>query len=391
MQGVRRNLRDFLHRGRHQGRHQPAPLPQVWKWEYEESYNNRQYNEFVMSRNKQSVELKNIIDSLASGQDFTTYEEVLSHLGGECLEYGSISDSPDYKNLKVMVNRLKDKDTIEFKNGKNAEDGFRFKPDCTYYFRKEKEQKNLKNKEGDLKKLFVTAGLQMFMDEETISEPLVDFECINELTNLSLVKTLYRYLGKTVISFKYNKGYKEVVDIIMHPHLLKEYNSRWFLFGFTQKGTEEPKIENFSIDRIITEGKNPIMPRTDITFLKAPDNYYKNYFKDIVGVTKIKEGAVPEVLTIRTTNYKVHQLVKTKPIHESQKEIRSFEEKESEERKGKKEIQEGEFIIRVIPNIELQTRILSYGSGLYVTGRGWLQERLRRHISNMVRNYLQAE
>ena len=219
----------------------------------------------------------------------------------------------------------------------------------------------------------------------------VDFECINELTNLSLVKTLYRYLGKTVISFKYNKGYKEVVDIIMHPHLLKEYNSRWFLFGFTQKGTEEPKIENFSIDRIITEGKNSIMPRTDIAFLKAPDNYYKNYFKDIVGVTKIKEDAVPEVLTIRTTNYKVHQLVKTKPIHESQKEIRSFEEKESEERKGKKEIQEGEFIIRVIPNIELQTRILSYGSGLYVTGRGWLQERLRRHISNMVRNYLQAE
>ena len=96
-------------------------------------------------------------------------------------------------------------------------------------------------------------------------------------------------------------------------------------------------------------------------------------------------------MTIRTTNYKVHQLVKTKPIHESQKEIRSFEEKESEERKGKKEIQEGEFVIRVIPNIELQTRILSYGSGLYVTGRGWLQERLRKQISNMVRNYLQAE
>ena len=340
--------------------------------------------------NETGRELREIIDTLASGPNFVTYNDVLAkHFKEEnngCINYSSL---PEYKHLQIIVGRARN--AFDFRNGKDAEDGFRFKPDCTYYFRKENELKKLKKKEGDLKKLFVTAGLQMFMDEETISEPFVDFECINELTNLSLVKTLYRYLGKTVISFKYNKGYKEVVDVIIHPHLLKEYNSRWFLFGFIQKGTEEPKIENFSIDRIITEGKNPIMPRTDIAFLKAPDNYYKYYFKDIVGVTKIKEDAVPEVLTIRTTNYKVHQLVKTKPIHESQKEIRSFEEKESEERKGKKEIQEGEFIIRVIPNIELQTKILSYGSGLYITGRGWLQDRLRKQISNMVRNYLQAE
>ena len=346
-----------------------------------------------MSRNKQSeepkkgVRLKEIIDTLASGQNFTTYEEILTHLGGECLEYGSISDSPEYKYLKIIVSRL-EKNTIEFKNGKNAEDGFRFKPDCTYHFRKVKEQRQLAKKEGDEKKRFVTVGLQMLFDDETVSEPLVDFECINELTNLSLVKKLYRYLGKRVISFKYNKGYKEIVDIIIHPHLLKEYNSRWFLFGYIQKGTEEPKIENFSIDRIITEGKYPIMPRTDIAFLKAPDNYYKNYFKDIVGVTKFKEDTVPEVLTIRTTNYKVHQLLKTKPIHESQIENRPFEEKESEEREGEKEIQEGEFIISVIPNIELQTRILSYGSGLYVTGKGWLQENLRWNIEKMAQYYL---
>ena len=63
-----------------------------------------------MSRNKQSeepkkgVRLKEIIDTLASGQVFTTYEEILTHLGGECLEYGSISDSPDYKYLKCISN-----------------------------------------------------------------------------------------------------------------------------------------------------------------------------------------------------------------------------------------------------------------------------------------------
>ena len=39
MQGLWRNLRNLLHRGRHQSRHQPAALSQVREWEYEESNN----------------------------------------------------------------------------------------------------------------------------------------------------------------------------------------------------------------------------------------------------------------------------------------------------------------------------------------------------------------
>lgn len=340
---------------------------------------------------KTGKKLKDIIDSLASGIIFVTYEDVLKkYYEDESKENINYSSLPEYKYLQVIVGR--NKNAFDFQNGVDASDGFKYKEGFAFYFQKMEELKQLKKKkEGDEKKQFVTAGLQMLFDNETISEPLVEFECINELTNLSLVKKLYHHLGKNVISFKYYKGYKDVVDYIIHPHLLKEYNSRWFLFGFIQEGTGEPIIGNCSIDRIIIDEYNPIMPRTDIAFLKAPENYYKSYFKDIVGVSKNDSDALPEIITIKTTNYKVHQLVKTKPIHESQIEIRPYVEKESENRKGKKDIQEGEFTIKVIPNIELRTRILSYGSGLYVTGKGKFQEDLRWNLFNMIRNYLLKE
>ena len=330
---------------------------------------------------KTGKKLKEIIDILASRPNYVTYDIILSHFREEYKkehkeDINDVKYLRAYSNLKMIVKR--NKDAFDFKNGDDASDGFKYKDGFAFYFQRMEEQKQLNKKKGEEKKRFVTAGLQMLFNDETISEPLVEFECIKELKNLSLVKVLFQSLGSTVISFKYNKGFKGVVDIILHPHLLKEYNSRWFIFGYTQEGTEAPKTSNFSIDRICS----PITQRRDIKFKNAPDGYYKNYFKYIVGVTKEQEDAVPEVLTIRTTSFKVHQLVKTKPIHKSQIEIRPYVKKE-----GETERQEGEFTIEVIPNIELKTRILSYGSGLYVTGKGKFQKDLRESIADMVKNY----
>ena len=69
----------------------------------------------------------------------------------------------------------------------------------------------------------------------------------------------------------------------------------------------------------------------------------------------------------------MHNLIKTKPIHASQKETVPFD----------KEKLVGEFTIQVIPNIELQTRLLSYGPGLYVTSGGQVQQDMRNAINKM--------
>ena len=83
------------------------------------------------------------------------------------------------------------------------------------------------------------------------------------------------------------------------------------------------------------------------------------------------------MIYIRTTTDKVHQLINTKAIHESQVENIKFD----------KEKGEGEFIITVIPNKELQTRLLSYGDDIYVVGDGEFQRELKGVIARMAERY----
>ena len=105
---------------------------------------------------------------------------------------------------------------------------------------------------------------------------------------------------------------------------------------------------------------------------RAPRNFYQEYFKDIVGVSR-SEGGIVQTITIRTKDFIVHNLIRTKPIHASQKETIPFD----------KENHVGEFTIQVIPNIELQTRLLSYGPGLYLTSGVKVQQDMRNAINKM--------
>ena len=47
----------------------------------------------------------------------------------------------------------------------------------------------------------------------------------------------------------------------------------------------------------------------------------------------------------------------------------------------------GEFTINVIPNIELQARLLGYGQGLYVVGDTPFRQRMQNAISQLSELY----
>lgn len=309
-----------------------------------------------------------ILDEMASHGDYVTLNDVVSKYNGKALK--SCYKTSENNKLKMWLNRHKS--DIEYQNGKNLAGGFRYRVGSEYLYKSEQEVKALSQKDDDAKKMFYTGGLQMLLDGKTSFSHLIDLECVTELQNLCLVKVLTKYLGKWVISFDYMQGYDNHMKITMHPHYLKEYNSRWFLFGYVFEENGYPKIVNFALDRIVYRQNADIQVLRQMKCERVSKNFYQDYFKDIVGVTRPDGGNV-ETIVLRTTDFKVHHLLRTKPIHSSQQETMPFNE----------EKKEGEFTIRVIPNIELQARLLSYGPGLYVAGEDQFQQQMREAIAQM--------
>lgn len=328
--------------------------------------------------------LLEICDEMASGDKFITFKDILG-------KYFNVSDiklaGKEYNNLRQRLNRDNEKyNFLEYKQESDLGGGFRYKEGFEFFYKRKEERIAFKKLTGNEKKLYKTGGLQMLFDGNSSSEHYVELEWISDFTNLSLVKKIVNYIKEErVISFWYHRGYSEILEVTIHPFLLKEYNSRWFLFGNVcqQDGTWE--IVNFSLDRILFgtivnkagRKKNYIIKSLpQIKYKCGPQNFNRDYFKDIVGVTRRPTDSVEKII-IKTLDFKVHHLLYTKKIHPSQKEEKEFDV----------EKMEGEFSIEVIPNIELQTKLLSFGPGLYVVGNGIFQQQMRNAVLKMAEIY----
>ena len=160
------------------------------------------------------------------------------------------------------------------------------------------------------------------------------------------------------MSLKYKPFGKQGETMIISPHLLKEYDNRWYLYA----NNHSKGLRTYGLERIqnLSETLQEYQPAKDFN----PDTY----FKDIVGITiepeKSKEIVRFEVLG-NTINY-----VQTKPLHHSQ------------EDKG-----EGIFEIDVIINYELESLMLSYGEQLRVTSPQALVDKMRERLENANNNY----
>jgi predicted DNA-binding transcriptional regulator YafY len=206
-------------------------------------------------------------------------------------------------------------------------------------------------------------------------EQIISSSIDRELTNIHLLPFLYETIrNKHVLSINYKPYDEELVTLEFHPHLLKEHNGRWFLFGHAE-GKEPNLGYNLALDRISGE---PIIIREIDKYESAPKGFYDNFFQNIVGVSHGKDET-PVTIVVRATNHKVFKLVETKKIHHSQQVIRPFALYDDGEY--------GEFKLFVEINNEFIGRILQMGDGLVVVSPTEIKNIFKQRVEKLAKFY----
>ena len=194
---------------------------------------------------------------------------------------------------------------------------------------------------------------------------IMEFENNQDLKGMEHIGVLYdTILYKKVLKINYLQSFKEEVQLIIHPYYLKQYNSRWFLFGYNP---EKDRYDwNLPLDRIveINEIHKPYIPNTLID--------WNEYFDDIIGVTK-PGNAVPEKITLHFYE-KTGHYIESKPIHGYQKH-RWLDSNTLE------------VDVELIINYELERFILSYADCVKVIRPQSLVEQIKTRMKKGLNQY----
>ena len=190
-------------------------------------------------------------------------------------------------------------------------------------------------------------------------ESNIDYKGYNYITPL-----FNAIINKTVLKIKYKPFDKEEYEVTFHPYFLKQYNSRWFVFGYNEYN-DEPQW-NLALDRI-----NGEVEKTNKKY-KEDRTDWEDFFDDMIGVSKGKDEYPEEVKLL--FNKEQAPYIQTKPLHSTQK---------------MKVLEDGALEIRidVIINYELEMRILSYGEKVKVVAPITLVLKIKERIKDQLINY----
>lgn len=196
------------------------------------------------------------------------------------------------------------------------------------------------------------------------AERIIEFEENPYLKGSEHITTLFQaILGKQVLEVSY-QGFKQVkpTKLRFHPYYLKQYNNRWFVFGWDDEGD---RLTNMALDRIhgILPGKGKYRTNKNIDFAE--------HFEDVIGVTVPDTDAVMVTLRISPHRWPYSQ---TKPLHGSQKVV-------AVDAKG------ATITLHVKLNKELQALLLSFGEDVQVLNPAALRNAMKGRIAAAHEHY----
>lgn len=195
-----------------------------------------------------------------------------------------------------------------------------------------------------------------------MEKSVLGYEQVEDYTGFDFFTDLFNYIvNRQVIDITYHPFEKEEEVMTIHPYYLKQYNNRWFLFGLND---ERCAISNLALDRIIDIRISQIPYKENATI------DFESFFDNVIGVT-VKSLAI-ETIRLKFSKSWL-PFVETKPLHRSQ---------------VVKDHDNGIVEISVIPNRELDSLLLSFGSKVEIIQPVWYRERIKNIILAIIANYI---
>lgn len=190
----------------------------------------------------------------------------------------------------------------------------------------------------------------------------IDFDRTTMRMDLEILKRLLQaVIDRNKVRFTHHSFWTEKSrQMEIMPHLLKQYQNRWYVYGCFPNG----EFRSFGIDRItdlevLSESFKPKMKRP------------KEMFDNIIGLVYEAETIEEVILSFDPFQGKY---IKTQPIHASQR-ILVDDEKELK------------ISIRVIPNYELEEQIMKQGERVKVLEPEWLKHRIKSRLQQALFHY----
>lgn len=196
-------------------------------------------------------------------------------------------------------------------------------------------------------------------------ESVVSLEKNDGLKGLQFLRDIIDFtIGKQPLVITYKPFGREERPVILHPYHVRQYNNRWFLWGWDEGNGF---LANLALDRIVSIRKSdsPFRENTDIDF--------QTYFDDIIGVTVPRGEVAKEKFVLQFSPSRFPYVV-SKPLHHSQQIVGNMENAVSVELK---------------PNNEFESLIFSFGADVRIVSPHWYRAEIASKIEKIF-NYYQA-
>ena len=222
----------------------------------------------------------------------------------------------------------------------------------------------------------LSEALMLFQEEEGATlipdyDKILFYDKNEAYEGLSHLKPIFLAIkNKNVLKITF-QGFTDTKpqEFIFHPYVLKQYNQRWFVFGYN----ETVNMNQWSIP--LDERLQYFKIVEDAEIIKD-DTDWTTFFNEMVGVRKqsvTQDEPIAEKVVLRFSPQRL-QYFKTKPIH-------PYWDEFTEEDK------ENQVFFETVINLELIQQILSYGKDLEVLEPEGLRMLMHEHTKKMFEHY----